>query len=57
MIKQTTKQTKQPPDKNDPNSITFDEFIKYLTGYSSYEQLADEMNKEYDRPKGKKKPW
>jgi hypothetical protein len=39
---------------NDPNSITFDELIRYLTGYSSYEQLEDAMNKEYD---GKEKPW
>jgi hypothetical protein len=56
MIKQTNKSPNRPPNGNDSNSITFDEFIKYLTGYSSYEQLEDEMNKEYNRPKGKEKP-
>jgi hypothetical protein len=51
-----TKQTNKPTNGDGPNSISFDEFIKYLTGYSSYEQLENEMNKAYDRPKGKEKP-
>jgi hypothetical protein len=56
MIKQTNKSPNQAPNGNDPNSITFDEFVKYLTGYSFYEQLEDEMDKEYDYSKGKEKP-
>jgi hypothetical protein len=48
-----TRQTSELPNGYDLNSISFDEFVKYLTGYSSYEQLADEMNKGYDHSKGK----
>jgi hypothetical protein len=45
-----TRQPTEPLTGNDPNSISFDEFIKYLTGYSSYEQLADEMSKGKEKP-------
>jgi hypothetical protein len=44
MIEQTNKLS----SGDDSNSISFDEFTKYLTGYS-YEQLMDAMNKEKER--------
>jgi hypothetical protein len=47
------KQTNKLPNGNDPYVISFDEFVKYSTGYSSYEELEKEMNKE----KGKGKSW
>jgi hypothetical protein len=45
MIEQTNKLS----NRNDSNSISFDEFTKYLTG-CSYEQLMDAMNKEKEKP-------
>jgi hypothetical protein len=39
-------QTNKLPNGNYSTSISFDEFIKYSTGYSSYKQLEDAMNKE-----------
>ena len=48
MTKQTNQMNK-PPNGDYSTSISFDEFIKYSTGYSSYKQLEDAMNKE--------KPW
>jgi hypothetical protein len=43
MVKQPN-QTNKPPKGDYSTSISFDEFTKYLTGYSSYKQLEDAMN-------------